>query len=162
MYSFEIFFETFIMTSHMVNFCDYSILIQKSIYSASFGYGYVHIVSCIHRVCVCVCVCAQSCPTLSNPIGCTLPSPSVVEFSRQEYWRGLPFPTSRDFPHPGIEPTSLASSVLAGKFSTNVPPGKPLYMQYFNLINCVIYIHFLVYFFQWTFIPHLIICWTHF
>ena len=99
-------------------------------------------------VCVCVCVCAQSCLTLSNPIGCTLPSPSVVEFSRQEYWRGLPFPTSRDLPHPGIEPASLASSVLAGKFSTNVPPGKPLYMQYFNLINCVIYIHLLVYIFS--------------
>ena len=29
MYSFEIFFETFIMTSHMVSFCDYSILLQK-------------------------------------------------------------------------------------------------------------------------------------
>jgi len=67
---------------------------------------------------------------------------------RQEYWRGLPFPTSRDLPHPGIEPASLASSVLAGKFSTNVPPGKPLYMQYFNLINCVIYIHLLVYIFS--------------
>ena len=29
MYSFEIFFETFIMTSHVVGFCDYSILLQK-------------------------------------------------------------------------------------------------------------------------------------
>ena len=27
-------------------------------------------------------------------------------FSRQEYWSGLPFPSSEDLPDPGIEPTS--------------------------------------------------------
>ena len=32
-------------------------------------------------------------------------------FSRQEYWRGLPFPSSGDFPDPGIEPTSPILSV---------------------------------------------------
>jgi len=32
-----------------------------------------------------------------------------MEFSRQECWNGLPFPTSGDLPHPGIEPESLAS-----------------------------------------------------
>ena len=30
-------------------------------------------------------------------------------FSRQEYWSGLPFPTPRDLPYPGIEPESLMS-----------------------------------------------------
>ena len=30
-----------------------------------------------------------------------------VEFFRQEYWSGLPFPTSRDLPNPGVKPTSL-------------------------------------------------------
>ena len=39
-------------------------------------------------------------------------------FSRQEYWSGLPFPTPGDLPNPGIEPMSLASSVLAGGFFT--------------------------------------------
>ena len=29
-------------------------------------------------------------------------------FSRQEYWSGLPFPSSGDPPEPGIEPTSPA------------------------------------------------------
>ena len=51
-------------------------------------------------------------------------SPSM-EFSRQEHWNGLPFPPSGDLPNPGIEPTSLASPALAGRFFTSVPPGKP-------------------------------------
>ena len=36
--------------------------------------------------------------------------------SRQEYWSRLPFPTPGDLPDPGIEPTSLVSSALAGGF----------------------------------------------
>ena len=31
-----------------------------------------------------------------------------AEFSRQEYWRGLPFPSPGDLPSPGIEPGSPA------------------------------------------------------
>ena len=52
-------------------------------------------------------------------------APLSMEFSRQEYWSGLPFPTPGDLPHPGIEPTPLASSALAGRFFTTEPPGKP-------------------------------------
>ena len=48
-----------------------------------------------------------------------------MEFSRQEYWSGLPFPTPGDLPYPGIEPVSLASPALAGMFFTTAPPGKP-------------------------------------
>ena len=39
-------------------------------------------------------------------------------FSRQEYWSGLPFPTPGDLLDLGIEPTSLSSSELAGRFFT--------------------------------------------
>jgi len=39
-------------------------------------------------------------------------------FSRQEYWRRLPFPSQGDLPDPGIEPTSLTSPALAGGFFT--------------------------------------------
>ena len=45
-----------------------------------------------------------------------------MEFSKQEYWNGLPFPSPGDLPHPGIEP---ASPMLAGGFFTTEPPGKP-------------------------------------
>ena len=31
-----------------------------------------------------------------------------MEFSRQEYWSGLPFPSPGDLPDPGIEPGSPA------------------------------------------------------
>ena len=37
-------------------------------------------------------------------------SPSVG-FSRQEYWSGLPFPSPRDLPDPGMEPRSPALQV---------------------------------------------------
>ena len=42
-------------------------------------------------------------------------APKSMEFSRQEYWSGLPFPTPGDLPDPEIEPMSLASCVLLEK-----------------------------------------------
>ena len=47
-----------------------------------------------------------------------------MEFSRQEYWSGLPFPTLGNL-YPGIKPTSPASLALASGFFTAEPPGKP-------------------------------------
>ena len=35
--------------------------------------------------------------------------PSFKEFSRKEYWNGLPFPSPGDLSNPGIEPMSLMS-----------------------------------------------------
>ena len=51
---------------------------------------------------------AKSCPTLCNPMDCSLPGSLAVEFSRQEYWSGLPLPSPGDLPNPGIEPESPA------------------------------------------------------
>ena len=45
-------------------------------------------------------------------------APLSMEFSRQEFWSGLPFPTLGDLPNPGIEPVSLVSPALAGGFFT--------------------------------------------
>ena len=39
-------------------------------------------------------------------------------FSRQEYWSGLPCPPPGDLLHPGMEPKSLTSPALAGRFFT--------------------------------------------
>ena len=39
-----------------------------------------------------------------------------IGFPRQEYWNGLPFPSPRDLPYPGIRPVSPA---LASKFFTS-------------------------------------------
>ena len=45
--------------------------------------------------------------------------PPFMEFSRQEYWSGLPFPSPGDLPNPGIEPGSPALQADA------LPSGLP-------------------------------------
>ena len=45
-----------------------------------------------------------------------------LEFSRQEYWSGLPFPPPRDLPNTGI---NLKSPALQGTFFTTELPEKP-------------------------------------
>ena len=47
--------------------------------------------------------------------------PLSMEFSRQEYWSGLPFPSPGDLPDPGIEPGSPA---LQADSLPSEPPGK--------------------------------------
>ena len=42
----------------------------------------------------------------ATPWDCSLSGSSVHGISRQEYWNGLPFPSPRDLPDPGIEPRS--------------------------------------------------------
>ena len=44
-----------------------------------------------------------------------------MEFSRQEYWSGLPFPSPRDLPKPGIKP---GSPTLQADSLPSDPPGK--------------------------------------
>ena len=50
----------------------------------------------------------QSCPTLCNPMACNPTGFLSMEFSRQEYWSGLPFPSPGDLSDPGIKPKSPA------------------------------------------------------
>ena len=74
-------------------------------------------------------VCAQllSCvQLLATPWTVAHQAPLSLEFSRQEYCSGLPFPPSGDLPDSGIEPASLVPPALAGRFFITVPPGKPI------------------------------------
>ena len=48
-------------------------------------------------------------------------APLSMGFPRQEYWSGLPFPSSGDLPDPGIK---LRFPTLAGGFFTTEPAGK--------------------------------------
>jgi len=68
---------------------------------------------------VCVCLVAQWCQTLCGPMDCGPPDSSVCGIFQQEYWSGLPFPSPGYFPDPEIQPASLASPALAGRFITN-------------------------------------------
>ena len=62
-------------------------------------------------------------------------APLSIGFPRQEYWKGLPFPSPGDLPKWGIKSTSPAS---AWGFFTTESPGKP-YIQRKPLLNFVSY-----------------------
>ena len=53
-------------------------------------------------------------------------APPSMEFSRQEYWRGLPFPSPGDLPNPRIEPgpPTLRADALPSEL-----PGNPMEME---------------------------------
>ena len=112
----------------------YSCLTMFQVYSQVIQFPlYIHV--CV-GVCGCVCVSALNHGWLFV-IWWTVArqAPLSVGFSRQEYWRRLPFPPPEDLSSPGIEPTSLVSPALAGEFFTIVPPGKALYMYCFTLLK---------------------------
>ena len=46
-----------------------------------------------------------------------------MQFSKQDYWSGLPYPSPGDLPNPGIEPRSPA---LQADSLPSEPPRKPL------------------------------------
>ena len=84
--------------------------------------------TCVHmcvRTFVCICVCTLSRVQLfATPWTVACQAPLSMEFSRQECWRRLPFPTPGDLHNAGTEPTSLVSPALAGGIFTTAPPGK--------------------------------------
>ena len=53
-----------------------------------------------------------------TPLTVTHQAPLSIEFSRQEYWSGLPFPSPGDLPDSGIESAPFASPAVAGGFFT--------------------------------------------
>ena len=65
----------------------------------------------------------QSCLILCVPMDCSPPGSSVHGILQARRPEQVPIPG--DLPDSGIKPESLASPVLAGGFSTTVPPGKP-------------------------------------
>ena len=71
-------------------------------------------------------------------------APLSMGFSRLEYRSGLPCPPPGDLPDPGIEPTSLMSPALAGKFFTTNASWQALSVLHV-LISC--------YSFYWLSIP---------
>ena len=62
-------------------------------------------------------------------------APLSMEFSRQEYWNGLPFPPPGDLPDPGIELTSPASPALAVDSLPLSHLGSPVSIQIYVIYN---------------------------
>ena len=56
---------------------------------------------------LCVCVLSLAQP-FATPWTVALQAPLSMELSRQGYWSGVPFPSPRDLPNPGIKPQSSA------------------------------------------------------
>ena len=64
----------------------------------------------------------------------TRQTPLSMEFSRKEYWSGLPFPPPGDLPDSGIKLTCLVSPALLGGVYTTEAPGKP-----HCLVQCMVF-----------------------
>ena len=69
-------------------------------------------------------------------------APLFMGFSRQDYWSGLTCPPPGDLSDPGVEPASLKSPALAGRFFTTStprehppPPRPPAHTGYFILFS---------------------------
>ena len=59
----------------------------------------------------CVCLLLSCVQFFETPWTVACQAPLSIEFSRQEYWSGLPFPSPGDLPHPGIEPGALRQTL---------------------------------------------------
>ena len=64
----------------------------------------------------------QSCPAVS-PWTLAHQAPLSMEFSRQEYWSGFPFPSPGNILDPGIEPAYPVTPALQVNSSPIEPPG---------------------------------------
>ena len=76
----------------------------------------------------CACSLADSCPTLSKPMDCSLPGSSTHVIFQARILEQVAIAFFRDLPDPGIKPMSPE---LADRFFTTEPPGKQtLYIQF--------------------------------
>ena len=90
-------------------------------------------------MCVCVCVCVNHSVVSDPATPWTCQAPLSIEFSRQEYWTGLPFPSPGDLPDPGIKPWS---PVLQADSLLSEPPGKPPQLYIYTYISILFQILF--------------------
>ena len=99
----------------------------------------------IYVVCLCVCVCVWShfshvqLSVTTWIVACQ--ASLSMGFPRQQYWSGLPFPSPKDLPNPGIKPVSLASPPSAGRFLPLVPIYIYTYIYIYIFTTTTIYIH---------------------
>ena len=96
--------------------------VAKHMFIVTLAFSVVIVQTSTSPWCVCVLV-GQVRPTLYHPGAVAHQAPLSLEFSRQEYWSELPFPSPGDIPHPGIEPRSPA---LQADSLPSEPPWMPL------------------------------------
>ena len=107
----------------------------------NFYWSLVDLQCCVSFRYVCVLV-AQSSLTLCDPWTVAHWAPLSMEFSRQEYWSGLPFPPPGYLPNLGIEPRSPTLQADSLPFE---PSGKPSSRYIYNIV-IQLYIHIFILF----------------
>ena len=78
----------------------------------------------LHNVMYCECVLSHV-QFFATPWSVARQAPLSMEFPRQGYWSGMPFPTPGDLPDPGIKPISLCLLHWHVDSLPLAPPGKP-------------------------------------
>ena len=92
-------------------FWDFLLILPPQIFILLFCWDFYCFLTAFRRL-----VCMRSHFSRSCLFACQ--TPPSMGFSRQEYWSGLPFPSPGNLSDPGIEPMSLTSPALAGRFFT--------------------------------------------
>ena len=89
---------------------------------------------------------AQSWLTLCDPMDCRLQTSRSMEFSRQKYWSGLPFPPPGELPNPEFKPLSPESPALQADSLLLSHWGSPImYSTHVYTWVCVYIVYICVY-----------------
>ena len=107
--------------------------------------------STVHHLCVCVCVCVCVCAhararmrtcllynvwVSATPWTVACWALQSVEFFRQGYWNGLPFPTIKDLPSPETEPVFFCSTCIGQGCSLPLVPSGILQLK-IKILFCI-------------------------
>ena len=87
----------------------------------------------------------QSCPTPCDSIDHSSPGSSVHGILQARIPGGLPCPPPGDHPNPGIEPESIMSPELTGRFFTTSTTWEMHYFKRFSEFLNVIILYFILY-----------------
>ena len=74
---------------------------------------------------------AQSCPTLSDPMDCTFQAPPSMEFSRQEYWSGVPLASL----HLELDPECEVQRALRSRTMCKTSGGDGIAIELFQILK---------------------------
>ena len=103
--------------------------------------GFCQILSLHLLRCICVSNCFSRVWLFATLWTVAPQAPLPMGFSRQEYWSALPFPPPGDLSDPRIEPASVTSPALAGRFfTTNRSLSMEMiiwFLSFFSLVWCV-------------------------
>ena len=120
---------SFLLYSQVIQLCthffrSFPVIVYYKILKSFLCYTVVLVVYLFY---ICACSSTQSCSTLCDPMGCSLPNIPFHGTFQQGDWSRLPFSPPGHLPDPGIEPSFPESPVLAGRTFTTEPPGKPCF-----------------------------------